>query len=1052
MKQTITLLTLLCLFLIPLKNFSQTSGVIVRPAGSAGPAVLDTNLNGYTSKLPTGFGADDISNSELSYKVVPAIIAEPTGDLLRGPSDRFSDIVKTVDGSGFYIFNDGTNLLVRLRMGGIVSGSKGYSLLLDTDSKFGATGPSADPNYQPATTGINGNPGFELEIVYETNFRIAVYNVDGTSNPVLLTTYPLATHSQISIAATQTSGDLDYFYDYYVPFAALGITASTPLRATATTVMSPQAAIGGPKSDVYGLSGDDYMEDWTTFITSQPPFTLNDVTTGGTGVSAVCTSAPFLNGSISPTATTVTGTWTKATNSLITSATITLYQNGVAIGTPTVVNSGNTWSINVTGLLVGNAIITAKAQAAGESQCLASNSEKVLACNAGNIPATPILSCISGSKGLSGTNLSTGWTVHVDNITRSVNNDNVINTGALFGSTTGSSPNISWPFSGGCSSGAPLTSGSYKIYYTDNVTGCASAPAYFCAAGNGGNALAGSLSIGITTPSGSVFTPATDSIVGTTLTGATVNLFVNGILNQTTTAAAGTFTFAGLSFITGQKVGIVAELTGGTVGTSYCSAQFTDTVECLTNPPIITVGNTGKLVATLPITGTSSDATGTTIRVYTSANTLVATTTVQANGTWSTGNVGTLPGTYNAVNATSYYATAQNGSCGLSSSSVTYLTATATSNARCGTLPATVNESATSISGTLTGTLANTLVTLYVDDISVGSFTTSTTAWGPIAVNTTVNNTIYSGAVLTIGITEPNKTEIICAASVTVTCTVPTSPNINPTLNNIVIGNTVTYTINSSQTGILYSLTDSATNTNFGTSKFGTGGSITLTTNTFSSMGNYTMYVKATSFSGVNCESTTAARVVASVILPVNLVSFDGKYNNGIAQLQWITSSEQSIESFELEKSFTGGNDFVKVATINTTGNSQLSKNYSFNDPILNMGVIYYRLKMVDKNNGLAKYSKIITLHIAKGIVLNNISPNPFSSFINVNLVTEKDVPLTITLTDLIGRKIKSISYAAKAGLNKVSLTSLSSIAKGTYIIQLTAAGENIIRQLLIKQ
>ena len=33
-----------------------------------------------------------------------------------------------------------------------------YSILLDTDQKFGPSGPSADPNFQAATNGNKGNP------------------------------------------------------------------------------------------------------------------------------------------------------------------------------------------------------------------------------------------------------------------------------------------------------------------------------------------------------------------------------------------------------------------------------------------------------------------------------------------------------------------------------------------------------------------------------------------------------------------------------------------------------------------------------------------------------------------------------------------------------------------------------------------------------------------------------------------------------------------------------------------------------------------------------
>jgi hypothetical protein len=82
--------------------------------------------------------------------------------LRRGPDHNYSDFVPDGGNDGFYVFFDATNLLFRFRLGSVMPGSKGYSILLDTDGKFGASGPNADPNYQAATTGVNGNPGFEI--------------------------------------------------------------------------------------------------------------------------------------------------------------------------------------------------------------------------------------------------------------------------------------------------------------------------------------------------------------------------------------------------------------------------------------------------------------------------------------------------------------------------------------------------------------------------------------------------------------------------------------------------------------------------------------------------------------------------------------------------------------------------------------------------------------------------------------------------------------------------------------------------------------------------
>ena len=1052
MKIAIIAFVLLCL-LIPYKNFSQTPGIIVRPAGSNGPAVLDPNADGYTSATLSGFGTDDIANSEILYKKVTPIIAEPTGDLLRGPTGKYSEIVRTLDGSGFYLYSDGTNLLCRIRIGGIVSGAKGYSVMLDTDDKFGNTGSYADPNYQAATNGNNGNPGFEFEIVLETNFRIAVYNVDGTSNPVFVTSYSINSNSQISVATTTDGGDPDYFYDFYVPFSAMGISASTPIRAAATTVMSPQAAIGGPKSDIYGISGKDYMDDWITTILNQPTFTRDSISAGGGGVKATCTAPPFLNGPILPTATVITGTWTKSPYSSVSTATITLFKAAISIGSTTV-SSGGTWSINVSGLS-NNDVIIAKAQAASESMCLSSNSELVNACNSSTMPATPILTCSSGSKGINGTNLSTGWTVHVDNITRNVLNNSITNTGGLFGSNTGASPNITWQYSGGCSTGAPLTSGSYEIYYTDNTTGCNSQPAYFCAAGNGPNSLAGSVATPvITLPSNGVYTPATTSISGTTTANASLYLYINGLNAQTTTASSGgSFTFSNLTLLPGQQIYIVAELNTGTVSTSYCSAKTTATiVTCFTNSPLISVSNSNLLTAGAAITGTSTEVAGTIIKVYTSVNALVATTPVQSDGTWSTGNAATIPSPYVAVAATSYYANAQNGSCGVSTNSATFNTAAATSSARCGTLPASVAEGTTSVSGTLSGTaLAGTIVTLYEDGSSIGTFTTSNSSWGPIAVNTTVNNTVYAGAVLTIGITEPSKNEVICNATVTVSCTVPTTPVISPSLTAIAIGQSVTYTISSPQAGVLYSLRDNADASNIGVSKFGSGSSVSMNTDPFNIAGTYTINVKATSFSGANCQSLSPATIFVTSVLPVDIIKFEGKYENGTAKLKWSTSAGLNLNSFELQKSYTG-NNFGKEAIIKATGNSQVNHDYHYYDSSIISPVVYYRLKMVDKDNSNIKYSKIIVLHINKSIVLNFIGPNPFSTAINLNLNSLNDAPLKISMSDMAGKKIKTINYEAKKGLNNVVLKEFDAMSKGIYLIEVTAGGENVSRQLIIKE
>jgi hypothetical protein len=1066
MKQLFTpkFFTAAVLFLVVLINntaFSQLPGFINRQATSVGGrAILDPNSDGYTAASTAGFGSNDVINSELLYIGIKAFPMEPFGDLARGANHNFSDFVPDTAGSGVYYRFSATNqVMFRMRMGSIVPGSKGYSILMDTDGKFGASGANADPNYLPATTGVNGNPGFEIEIVLETNSRIAIYNADGTASPVLVKQYTnWQDMSQVSIASTNDNGDPDFLIDFYIPFSDLqaapfNLTAASTIRMTATTVMSPQAAIGGPRSDIYGVSGNTYED----FILAQP--SCNIFITPNTCATAMCTAAPLVNSPLATGTVNISGTWTK---SLISgaagTATITIYKNGIAAGTVTNINSGAAWTLNNI-ILVNGDIITAKAQATAETMCLTSNAVTVTTCNSANIPVTPLLICTSGSKGVGGTNLSTGWTVHVDNLTRNILDNSVTNAGGLFGAPTGASPNITWVYSGGCSSGAPLTSGSYKIYYTDNVTGCNSQPAYFCAAGNGGSALAGTLPVPtITAPSNAIFTTATKTISGTTDANATVYLYINGINVQNTTASAGgTFSFSGLNLLVGQQLYLAVELNTGTVSTSKCENQtILYTVGCFTQPPLISADNNSQITAGAPVTGTSTEAAGTTIRVYTSVNSLVATTTVQANGTWSTGNAGTTPATYNAVAATAYYATAQNGSCGVSTNSATFTATTATAIARCGSITGPVTSAVASISGTLTGSFTTTIVNLYLDGELIGTANTNNTAWGPITVNTTPTNILYANGILKIGVQETGKQEVACPASAqAIVCTPsPTIPAYTISSGSVNQYQTITATISNAATGTFYALSDSASGQSYGQGKWATSnGNLVLNTDAFNSAGTYKIKVSATSLSGVTlcaAVSATSTIVVTPAVLPLYLLQFTGKKESTGNLLEWISENEVNLNGYEIERS-TNGASFTTIAVKHATAVSGTKTNYSFIDVTVVNGTSYYRLKMID-NDGKYTYSNTIVISSTKNgdFVISNVAPNPFTEKVALTITLAKAAPLQLQLIDFSGRVCSTKNTTGTKGNNNIEFTGLGKLAAGVYYIRVNTA-DAVLQQKILK-
>lgn len=1048
----------MCAFFCSLTADAQKTGFINRQATiAAGRTILDPNGDGYTSATTAGFGTSDVANSEIPYTSIPSFSAEPFGDLRRGPNHLYSDFVPDAGNNGVYLYYNGTQLLFRFRLGSVMSGSKGYSVMIDTDNKFGSSGANADPNYLPATTGVNGNPGFEIEVVLETNFRIAIYNVDGTSTPTLVKAYTnWQDMSQISLAGTNDNGDPDFFIDFYIPFSDLqaapfNLTTSTPLRMSATTVMSPGPAIGGPKSDIYGLSDNNYKntnDEYEAYINAQPAIQIGTV---NTGFGPICTAAPVLT-SVNMSAGTVSGTWTKSSLSgAAGTATISVYKNGTLAGTVPGISSGATWNLGSLTINSGD-VITAKAVASGESTCLVSNSITASNCTSATRPALPVLTCAGNyNKGVSGSNLSTGWTVTVENMTRGTV-ETPVSAPAQF-TTSGTSPSITWNYAGGCNGGPNMPSGSYKIYYV-NAAGCASEPVYFCLATGSGTAnnLAGTSATPVITAPVSL-TPGTTSISGTGEPNASVTLYVDGTATQTVTASAGgVFTFSNLSLVNGQQVYITNVLSTGTVSTSKCFAtSSTYTVNCYSTPPVISVDNNNQTAAGGPITGAATA--GSTVRVYTSANTLVATTTALADGSWSTANASTTPAAYNAVASTIYYATAQSGTCSVSANSANATAASATSVNRCGTISGSVSASATSVSGLLTGSFSTTTVNLYLDGVNIGSTSTSTASWGPITVNSTINNTLYANGVLSIGVQESGKQEVSCPASpTTISCSsAPAAPVVSPTNYSTPQNQQVTYTISNAVAGYFYGISDATTGKSLATGVWATSnGNLSITTDAFNSSGTYNVVVKAVSLSGLNvCTSTPASATVSvSPVLPVSFLDVSAvKAQDGVA-VSWSVTNEQHVAYYVVERS-TDCVHFTDAGRVNDAASSSAIIRYSFNDAIQVLNKICYRIRQVDID-GRAHYSSIVTV---QGDQLRGmtIAPNPAKASAVLYVGSAADQVATLSMSDMNGREVLVRKVQLRKGDNAVTIEGLSGFARGTFFIKVVTS-DNSFRQKLILQ
>lgn len=164
----------------------------------------------------------------------------------------------------------------------------------------------------------------------------------------------------------------------------------------------------------------------------------------------------------------------------------------------------------------------------------------------------------------------------------------------------------------------------------------------------------------------------------------------------------------------------------------------------------------------------------------------------------------------------------------------------------------------------------------------------------------------------------------------------------------------------------------------------------------------------------------------SSLLLPIELISFEGACINEETNLFWETASENNNAYFTIENS-SDAITWNTIQTISSHGNSNKKQNYSF--AYNTESSAYYRLKQTDWN-GLYKYSQVIYIQSCDSRENSHITlyPNPSQGIINLYFSEAQNSLYQIEVFNSIGEKMENI----KTYDNKIDLQYL---ADGIYLI-----------------
>ncbi|UAY50928.1 pectinesterase family protein [Ferruginibacter albus] len=168
----------------------------------------------------------------------------------------------------------------------------------------------------------------------------------------------------------------------------------------------------------------------------------------------------------------------------------------------------------------------------------------------------------------------------------------------------------------------------------------------------------------------------------------------------------------------------------------------------------------------------------------------------------------------------------------------------------------------------------------------------------------------------------------------------------------------------------------------------------------------------------------------ASTTVPLKLISLIGTAKNNAVQLNWVSANEMNSEDFKIERSADGIN-YVEVGSVKAN-NSNSVNNYEFTDASSLQGVVYYRLRITDKD-GQYMYSKIIRVQLDNAISSISIYPNPANAIVNLKFAALTKAT-TAKLTTVTGETVRTITIAQGATQKAININTL---ATGTYFISL---------------
>lgn len=201
---------------------------------------------------------------------------------------------------------------------------------------------------------------------------------------------------------------------------------------------------------------------------------------------------------------------------------------------------------------------------------------------------------------------------------------------------------------------------------------------------------------------------------------------------------------------------------------------------------------------------------------------------------------------------------------------------------------------------------------------------------------------------------------------------------------------------------------------------------------------------------GIYGQDISPGGQLGNPVIPVELVSFRGWYEQDAVLLNWSTATETNNSFFAIERRGDADKEWTEAGRVAGAGTVTQPRNYEFRDQVP-AGIYTYRLRQTDFD-GTVSYSAEIEVDasVPADFMLYQNYPNPFNPSTVITFSLSETGQVSLKLFDMLGSEIAVLAQGIySAGRHTVALNA-ESLSAGVYYYRLSDGSGNVMTRKLM--